>query len=349
MFLYKIPKHLVFEIARRLCDLYYSNIPTKLNNKEMSKDDWIKARTQELYDLLPQTTIKERNKFTDIRDEIIELNYSFFGYVAKGTYVTDPLATYGDKFQSALANFCEMWAKYKFSPEYSEEMEYKESNVYKYGDYVFYKGKLYECKSLAEVTGPWDKELWKSVKTYRSDLSFAVFFKPRLSECIKRELNTIKYSLRRTVCMKAAAQLGKHWGQITREDLPKIHLEPQEMQILEAIFSTQYDNPYEDDGIVKNKISQSDFVVSCGIDNIYTENYDSLEDLIVHEMIESESKLDDAYLLKMAEMYSIPFDQLVKARPLGEEKLKKKLEDSIHIKEAFDSGDSYGDDSEIDD
>lgn len=271
----------------------------------MKKSDWIKARTQELYDMLPQTTLEERNTYTDIRDEIIEINYSFFGYIAKSQYVTDPMATYEDKLQSALLNFCQMWAKYKFSPD---------------------------CPNS---------------KKYRSDLSFAVFFKPRLSECVRRELNTIKYSLRRTICMKAAEQLGKHWGQITKEDITKVKLPPQEMRILESIFNTQYEVSIDEMTGNVTKNPQSEFIVSYGIDEIYTENYDDLEDLIVHEMIEMESKLDDAYLLKMAQMYNIPFAELEKARPKGELKLKLQLEEFLNAKDAFESGGSYGDDSDI--
>ena len=287
--------------------VYYSSIPTKLDRNSMKKKDWIKARTQELYDMLPQTTLKERDSYTEIRDEIIELNYSFFGYVAKGTYVTDPMATYEDKLQSALTNFCQMWTKYKFSPEVTE---------------------------TSDTT--------KKEKKYRTDLSFAVFFKPRLTECIKRELNTIKYSLRRTICMKAAAQVGKHWGQLTKEDIPNIKLNPQEMRILESIFCTQYDTQYDEVTPPKVKSAiQSDFIVPYGIDGIYTEDYDALEDLIVHEMIECECKLDDAYLLKMSQMYGIPYNELEKARPIGEYKLKKQLEEYMDIQESFETETEY--------
>jgi len=295
--------------------MYYSSIPTKLDRNSMDKATWIKVRTQELYDMLPQTTLAERNNYTEIRDEIVALNYSFFGYVAKGTYVTDPMATYEDKLQSALVNFCEMWAKYKFSPANTDL-----------------------------------NESGKKVKKYRTDLSFAVFFKPRLSECIRRELNTIKYSLRRTVCMKAAAQLGKHWGQITKEDVAKVKLAPQEMRVLESIFCTQYEIQYEEGNTPKTKSAiQDDFVVPYGIDGIYTENYDELEDLIVHEMIENECKLDDGYLLKMAEMYDIPYNELEKARPLGEAKLKRQLEEYIDIQESFESETGYETCGDLDD
>ena len=276
--------------------MYYSEIPTKLDRDSMSKNDWVKARTQELYDMLPQTTLEERMQHTDIRDEIIALNYSFFGYIAKKQVVTDPMATYEDKLQSALTNFCQMWAKYKFAPE------------------------------------------------YRTDLSFAVFFKPRLSECVRRELNIIKYSLRRTVCMKAAKQLGKKWTEITKEDIQNVQLDQQDMHILETIFNTRNNASYDDsEGGVKLKNQQLGFAASYGIDDIYTENYDSLEDLIVHEMIEAESKLEDADLLKMSELYGIPFCDLQKARPLGEEKLKTMLEEYMDIQDAFESENGYED------
>ena len=242
-----------------------------------------------------------------------------------------------------------MWAKYKFSPEYSAEMEYDPSATYTSEDYVFYEKELYECKSCTPVTGEWNPEMWKRVKTYRSDLSFAVFFKPRLKECITRELNTIKYSVRRQVCMKAAAQLGKHWGQLTKEDIAKVQLSPEEMQTLESIFSTKYDTPFEDTTAVKAKPMQSDFITIKGIDEIYTEKYDSLEDLIMHEMIEEQCKLDDAHLLKMAQMYDIPFVDLERARPIGEEKLRLLLEEAIDIKDSFESGNGFEDDPLVED
>lgn len=265
----------------------FNLIPTKLDFEHMDKHTWVKARTQELYDMLPQTSLEDRNTYTTIRDEIIELNYSFFGYVARSKYVSDPHVTYEDKLQSALLNFCQMWAKYKYAAE------------------------------------------------YRTDLSFAVFFKPRLSECISREFNPIKYSLRRTICKKAADQLGKHWGEVVREDLAKVNLPPNEMQILEAIFNTQYNVSFEeivtaDFMVDPNSAFNSDF-----IDSVYTEDYDSLEDLIVHEMIERESLLSDSDLKKMAELYTVPLEDLIDARPIGEAKLKSRLEDAMEMSEAF--------------
>ena len=330
---------------------YYSEIPTKLDKKNMKTREWIVARTQELYDMLPQTTLEERNTYTNIRDEIISLNYTFFGYIAKIQNVTDPMATYEDKLQVALMSFCQMWSKYKFIPEgypeYTPELEYKENTTYNIGDYVYHQDKPYKCKEHIECSGKWDNKQWKVIKKYRDDLSFTVFFKPRLQECVRRELNTVKYSLRREVCMKAAAQLGKHWGQLTRDDISKVDLPPQEMETLVAVFYNQYDNPYGEDssvGVIKAAAeSGSNEISSYWLDTIYNENYDEVEDLIVHEMIEQESKLDDAYLLKMSELYGIPFAELKKAQPIGEAKLKKRLEETLDIRESFESDGGYED------
>ena len=71
------------------------------------------------------------------------------------------------------------------------------------------------------------------------------------------------------------------------------------------------------------------------ISPLYTDEYDSIEDLIVHEMLEREKKLEDSYLLKMSQMYGIPYDELVKARPIAEEKLKRELEETIYVQETF--------------
>lgn len=264
---------------------YISSIPTKLDRSFMSEKEWVKARTQELYDMLPLTTLEERSSYTWIRDEVIELNMAFFKYLAKNKYVADPQVEFEDKLQSAILAFCQMWAKYKFVPK------------------------------------------------YRADLSFTVFFKPRISECIGRELNPIKYSLRRTICMKAAAQVGKKWGQLTKEDIKNVKLPPNEMKILEAIFNSKY-NVDIDSPDSKPITADSGYNVDI-VDDIYTEDYDDLEDLIVHEMIEAEMRLDDDYLHQMSDMYCIPYEDLLHARPIGEAKLQKQLEDALFINDTF--------------
>lgn len=275
---------------------YQSDVPTKLDKSQMDETAWIKARTQELYDALPLTSAEDRKARTDIRDEIIDINEGFFGYVAKGVYIADEFVTYSDKVQSAKLAFCSHWWKYKFTPK------------------------------------------------YRADLSFVVFFNQRISECVKRELNPVKYSLRRNICMKAAKQLGKHWGQLTKEDIKNVKLPPNEMKILEVIFNGRYS---KDVNSPDNSALTRDYgYKGNAIEEIYTEEYDALEDLIVHEMVESESKLSDGDILKMAELYGIPYDDLIKARPIGEAKLKKQLEDALFITDTFESASYIGADSD---
>ena len=101
-----------------------SKWPTKLDKDKLSKQEWVKLRTLELYDYLPQTTLEERYTYTDIRDEIIELNYTFFGYVATHTYINNSSISYEDKFQSALLHFCTMWHKFRFAPKYRTDLSF---------------------------------------------------------------------------------------------------------------------------------------------------------------------------------------------------------------------------------
>ena len=260
-----------------------SKWPTKLDKSKLSKADWVKYRTLELYEYLPQTTLEERAQYTDIRDEIVELNYTFFGYVASHTFINNSSVSYEDKFQSALLHFCEMWHKYKFAAK------------------------------------------------YRTDLSFAVFFKPRIGECIERELNEVKYSLRRSLCMEAGAQLGKHWGQVKYDDLKNVKLPPDKMQALQAMFGSMYWADLETHALFiesKNYYTDSN-------ERLYSDNYDSYVDMLVHEMVVEEKKLDDKHLLDMSILYDIPFNELKKLLPEAEEKLYKTLQDSIAIQEEF--------------
>ena len=74
--------------------------------------DYIKSRTQELYDSLPMD-LEARKAALDVRDEIIELNYAFFGYIASNTFVDG--VEYDDKLQTALMSFMGMWWKYKWT------------------------------------------------------------------------------------------------------------------------------------------------------------------------------------------------------------------------------------------
>jgi len=276
-------------------DYYCSSYPTQLDKSSLKNVDWIKLRTLELYSFLPQTTLAERDSYTDIRDEVIMLNDNFFWYIAKTKYVNNQTATLEDKYQSAICHFMsnQLWAKYMFTPEIG--------------------------------------------KKYRTDLAFTSFFKPRITECMEREFDNVKWTLRRSLCMKAGEQLGKYWSDVTYEDIAKVKLPPDQMEALRAIFCTMNNADVNDISIYKPAAT----VVEDRIDELYNDEYDSIEDLIIHEMLERESKLEDSFLLKMSQMYGIPFDELVAARPGAEEKLKRQLEEAISVQEAFNYSDEY--------
>lgn len=174
-------------------------------------------------------------------------------------------------------------------------------------------------------------------KQYRTDLAFSSFFKPRITECMAREFDNVRWTLRRSLCMKAGEQLGKYWSEVTYEDVAKVKLPPEQMEALRSIFCTMNNADVNDISIYK----PASTIVEDKIEDLYNDEYDSLEDLIIHEMLEREEKLDDAFLLKMSELYDIPFNELVAARPGAEDKLKKQLEEAISIQEAFTYSDEY--------
>ena len=198
---------------------------------KLSKTEQIKLETIRLYDSLPQNK-SERIKCIDVRDKIIELNYTFFGYIASHTYIENNSVTYEDKFQSALLHFCECWWWYKWK-----------------GD--------------------------ETHKAYRDDLSFAVFFKPRIGEMIRRELNEVKYSTRRTLCMEVGKQVGKHWAKVTYDDLKNVNLPADKLNALKAIFGVSYiaDLEEHETYIVAEPILSN-------MENNITDEYNDIEELL---------------------------------------------------------------------
>lgn len=256
--------------------------PSKLDRTAMSDAEYRKERTLELYSYLPQTTLEERFKYTDIRDAVVELNYKFFGYLASHHYIASNYCSYEDKFQSAAMHFCEMWPKFMFAPK------------------------------------------------YRTDLSFAVFFKPRITECMERELQEVKYSIRRTLCMKVGEQVGKHWAQVTYEDLKNVNLAPQELASLQAIFGALYTADLDTHSLFTEA---EDTAMVEGSYN--SDKYDSLVDMLKHEMVEQEKDLDDQDLLNLAMMIDVPFEKLKKLMPEARESLYNELHLVNDINETF--------------
>ncbi len=234
---------------------------------------YIKNRTNELYDSLPHD--KElRIGCLSVRDEIISLNYSFFGYVANSTFVDN--TTYEDKFQTALLSFMGMWWKYKWTPK------------------------------------------------YRDDLSFAVFFKPRISEEIRRYLNPISYTTRRSLCIKAANQLNKHWSTVTYEDLSNVDLPVKDMTALKTILGASHHTELSE---VEMFLEAPEHI--SDIEEYQTTMYDSIEELLIQEMIESESKLTDRQLHELSELYTIEYDVLKSSLPKALSILHKRLTDNL--------------------
>ena len=236
-----------------------------------------------------------RMQRTDVRDKIIELNYAFFGYVATRTFINNSSITYEDKLQSALMHFCECWWWYK-----------------------------------------WDGTGDPKHKGYRQDLSFAVFFKPRIGEMIERELNEVKYSVRRDLLMEAGKQLGKHWGKVTYDDLKHVSFESDKqgktnkMASLKAIFGSMYIAELETHALFIPDNSQKTSIMDDMDDN-----YNSLEEFLIREMIDNEGRLTDDDLHKLSDEFSISFDELRRCLPKAEDMLHERLLAKIDINSAF--------------
>jgi hypothetical protein len=240
--------------------------------------EYTKRRTLEIYASMPQEK-SLRMQCLKERDELIDLNYTFFGYIASHTFINNSCVEYEDKLQSALLHFCECFWWYK-----------------------------------------WDGTGDPNHKGYRADLAFTVFFKPRIAEMIERELNEVKYSIRRTLCMEVGAQLNKHWGQVKYEDLSHVSLPADKMNSLKAIFGSMY---WADLDTHAMFIAASNHQIS--IYDQLTDKYDDLQSLLIHEMIDQEKRLTDTDLLAMSELYCVPYEQLQKHLPEAERVLYNQL------------------------
>lgn len=262
-----------------------SKYPSSINREDLTESEYRKQRTIELYDYLPQTSLEERKTFTDIRDAVIEMNYTFFGYIASHKFVNNNYISYEDKFQSAITHFCTMWEKYRFNTD-----------------------------------------------RYRTDVAFGVFFKPRITECMERELDEVKYSLRRTLCMEVGDQIGKHWAKVTYEDLtdPRVTLTADKMASLKAMFGSMYVADLDTHAMFiksdENPVDSSD---------LYCDDYDSLTDMLIHEMVEREKALVEKDLKELSNLLSIPIEKLQECLPEAEEKLHKMLIDRVDIHDTF--------------
>lgn len=239
--------------------------------------DDVKRRTLELYDSLPQEK-QARMARIDVRDEVIKLNYTFFGAIARDTFINNTSVEYIDKFQSALLHFCECWWWYQ-----------------------------------------WDGD--ENHKGYRKDVAFTSFFKLRVAEMIERELNEVKYSLRRSLCMKAGAQLGKHWGQVKYEDLSSVNLPADDMMSLKAIFGSIYWADLAEHELYMPAPDEG----ATDVSKYLTDEYNDLQGLLIHEMVSREAPLTDVDLYQLAELYGVSFAELKKTLPSAMSELYRRL------------------------
>lgn len=161
----------------------------------------------------------------------------------------------------------------------------------------------------------WNK---KTSKNY----SFAVYFKPRLSEMVERKLSEVKYSLRRNLCIKAANQLDKHWSKLTYEDLEKVTLPVNELNSLKAMFGSVY---WAD--LKEYEAYIPDTTVQSNIENYINYNFDygDIDTLLINEMVLEERKLETSDLLNISNTYDIPYTDLIRALPRAMDKLHEKL------------------------
>ena len=67
------------------------------------------------------------------------------------------------------------------------------------------------------------------------------------------------------------------------------------------------------------------------IDEQLSDKYDSLEDLLVHEMIRCESKLSNSKIFEIATMYGLDPDILILHRKAAEEKLYQRLKANMDL------------------
>ncbi len=227
--------------------------------------------------MLPQTSLEDREKYHDIRDKIIELNYPFFGYVVSQKFLNNSYASYEDKLQACILRFCQCWTWYKFE------------------------------------------------KKYRTDLSFSVFYKPRLGEMLERDFNEVQYSLRRTLCLEVGEQLNKPWTKVTYEDLanPNLHISSSHMTSLMAIFGSLY--PASSDELSPYLEAPDSIAKDHGPIEELTDEYDDIINLIIREMIDKEKRLTTRDINKMADMYGLDASDLKSKLPLAEKQLYKIL------------------------
>lgn len=277
--------------------------PSQVSVEELGQAEWRKARTIELYSYLPQANLTDDMTKEERDAEIERALAERFSY----TDIRDAVVELNYAFFGYIA-----------------------THTFINNTSITYEDKFQSA--LTHFLEMWHK--YKFAAKYRTDLSFAVFFKPRVGECIERELNEVKYSLRRTLCMEVGALVGKHWGKVSYEDLSDSRvtgvISGAKMESLKAMFGSFYFADLETHAL----FIPSDCQYSK-VGELYSDEYETVVDLLIHEMVEKESKLSDKNLLDLSQLLDIPFNELKDYRPAAEKKLKNYLEQVVSIQEDF--------------
>lgn len=189
---------------------------------------------------------------------------------------------------------------------------------------TFVEGADFEDKlqtALMSFMGMWWKYKW--TPKYRDDLSFAVFFKPRISEEIQRYLNPISYTIKRQLCLKVANQIGKKWTEVQYSDIAKAKLSPEDSTALCAILG----KPMPDD-IMAYEEFIPDNREEQNTEKYRIDQYDSIEEFLIQEMRERESRLSDKDLYEFSDLLTIPFEDLKAALPRAMDELYRRLKEN---------------------
>lgn len=243
---------------------------------------YIKTRTLELYDSLPQD-YDERIKHLEVRDECIELNMPLWKYIAKNKFVNNHYIEMEDKIQSVIMYYCQSWWWFR-----------------------------------------WEGH-------YRTDLGFATFYIPRISEMIGREFDEVKYSVRRRLCMEVAQQLGIKWSEVKYEDLDRVNLPSKKEQALRAAFGTLYPCSLDEYAGLYN---YSEDNIEFDLTDDKYESYD-IKELIIQELLYRERPLSKSDLSRMSELYGVDYYELIGNYTSAYEELRTRLHDLQTIRDEF--------------
>ena len=124
--------------------------------------------------------------------------------------------------------------------------------------------------------------------------------------------------------MKVAEQLGKPWTTVKYEDLDNITISSKDMISLKSILGANYSANISDLELLLESPDNRH-----NIEDYQTTMYDSIEALLIQEMIEQESMLSDRYLRYLANLYTIDYDILKSTLPKALSTLHTRLTENM--------------------